>query len=337
MATRYRPERMAWRQLRVGALLVVALAILAYGIFQVGRIFDVFARRYSLYTRTTSAAGLTEGAPVTLAGQRIGQVSDIRFIPPELATGGNHLVIRLSINENVRSLIRADSRASFRTHGLLGDKYIDIEPGSAAAPVLPPGATIPSTPPVDYDDLLVQVAASLDDAQAVIHDLRGITARIGAGEGSLGALVADDALYRRALASTAELERLLNQLNTADGTLARLIDDPTLYGRLESALARIDTLAAGILAGQGTLGRLARDTALYERALGTFGRVDTALAGFAGLLDVAGNAEGTLQRLLTDPHAYDQLLKAIVDLQNLIADIRQNPRRYSPEIRVDIF
>ena len=54
------------KQARVGALLVVGLVLLVYAVILVGRIFDVFAERYTVITLLPSVAGLRTGAPVTL-------------------------------------------------------------------------------------------------------------------------------------------------------------------------------------------------------------------------------------------------------------------------------
>nr|NIP80082.1 MCE family protein [Gemmatimonadota bacterium]NIQ54979.1 MCE family protein [Gemmatimonadota bacterium]NIU75174.1 MCE family protein [Gammaproteobacteria bacterium]NIX44998.1 MCE family protein [Gemmatimonadota bacterium]NIY09223.1 MCE family protein [Gemmatimonadota bacterium] len=159
------------RQIRVGFVLILALLFLAYGIFQVGRLFDVFASRYTLVTLIESSAGLIEGAPVTLAGQRIGQVADIRFIPVDRRTDGTNVVVRLSVNEGVRDQIRRDSRAALQTQGLLGDRYIDISPGSASYAPLDPGDTLTTEPALDYEAVLYTAANTLDQVQAVVGDL----------------------------------------------------------------------------------------------------------------------------------------------------------------------
>src|SRR5687768_9768739 len=111
-----------WSRMRVLALLVVGLLLLAYAIYRVGKIFDVFASRYTLVTLVTDVAGLREGAPVTVAGQRVGQVSEIAFVPVNAKSGKNNLRVRIEVNEDARDQIRRDSRVFLRAQGLLGDK-----------------------------------------------------------------------------------------------------------------------------------------------------------------------------------------------------------------------
>lgn len=319
----------------MGVFLIVALAILAYAVYRVGDLFDVFADRYIVVTLVTRADGLLEGAPVTLAGQRVGQVEAIEFLPVD--SRRENLGIQMSINEDVREHVRADSYAQVRTQGLLGDKYIDIAPGSPSAPIVEPWDTIRGVDPVDTEELLASADATLDEIQAVAADLRMITGMLLSGQGTLGQLLVNDALYTRMAAAAGELESLLAAIHQSDGTLARIVRDPALYDELVGAVARVDSLAALALGGQGTLARLLRDDEAYERLLDMIAHADTAIAAFGGALGALTTGDGSLQRLLTDPALYDQLLKAVIDLQILIMDIRADPSRIRPEIYVDIF
>lgn len=324
-------------QVRVGIALGVGLLLLAYGVVRVGQLFDVFADRYPLVTLAPTAAGLLEGAPVTLAGQRVGQVERIDFIPIERQTGEEHIRITLSINRDVRAQIRGDSKAQIQTRGLLGDKFVDVQPGSPRYPMLQPGDTLPSEPVVDLATVLDNANRTLVGAQVTIRNLDRITAGLVRGEGTLGRLLKDEALYAQMIYTTRSLAVTLRAIHTADGTLARLIHDPTLYQELHRAVARVDSLGASILHGTGTLGQLVQNDSLYQSVLGTVVRADSAVAGIARMLGQSGDEQGTLQKVLTDPALYDQFLKAIVDLQTLVADIRAHPLRYRPEVNIEVF
>lgn len=324
----------AARQVRVGAVLILAIAILGYGIFQVGRLFDVFASRYTLVTLVEGSAGLIEGSPVTLAGQRVGQVGAIDFLPVEQRTDSANIRVLLSINRSVRDQIRSDSRAAVQTQGLLGDRFVNISPGSSAAPVLDPGDTIQSHPALDYDSVLRTAATALEQVQDVVIDLRAITGSMAAGQGTLGALLQDQRLYERMTTATNELAGLLRTVNRSDGTLSQLIRDPTLYNRLSTTLARLDSLGEVALDGEGTLGRLIRDDSLYSALVAVTGRADTTLAGVEGMVQDLADGDGAVARLLEDPELYDQLLKTVVDLQNLIQALREDPSALGPTIRV---
>ena len=74
MASTIQRKTFEWRQARVVVLILAGLALLAFAIYRVGKIFDVFADRYTIVTMLPNVAGLREGALVSLAGQRIGKV-----------------------------------------------------------------------------------------------------------------------------------------------------------------------------------------------------------------------------------------------------------------------
>jgi phospholipid/cholesterol/gamma-HCH transport system substrate-binding protein len=322
------------RQVRVIVVILIALIVLGYAVYQVGRLFDVFSERYPLVTLVESTAGLIEGAPVAVAGQRVGQVAEVRFIPVEERRGTANIYIRMSVSRSVRDQIREDSRAQLRTQGLLGDRLVDISPGSPGYAVLEPGDTIPAESPLDYEAVLQTAANTLDKVQRIVMDLEAVTGGLASGEGTLGALLVDDRLYDRMTTATTEMAGLLREVNRSDGTLARLIRDPALYDRMDQALVRLDSLGAVVLEGEGTLGRLVRDDSLYQSLLGVTGRADSTLAGIGGFLESVNQGEGSLARLMEDPALYDELLKTIVDLQALVAALRENPEALSPRIRV---
>jgi phospholipid/cholesterol/gamma-HCH transport system substrate-binding protein len=326
-----------WRQLRVAVLVVVALLLLAYGGYRVGQVFDVFARRYELTTMVPSALGLRVGAPVTLAGQRIGQVKAIEHIPVARKVGGNNLRIVVAVAQDVQDQIRSDSRAFLRTQGLLGDKFVDIEPGTAGARVLQPGDTLAAGESLDLDQFMMQASNALDQATGIVNSLQDLTGGLARGEGTLGHLLNDDQLYLNMNATTAELRTTLAEINRADGTFGRLIRDPALYQQLHGAVARVDSLGAMILYGSGSLSMLLREDSVYRGIMGMIGTADSAVTGVAGFVDRMTTGEGTIQRLMTDPELYDQFLRAVVDLQTMITDIRLNPDKYKPSIKVDFF
>ncbi|MGH7482539.1 MAG: MlaD family protein [Longimicrobiales bacterium] len=337
MATEVKRDRGYGRRVRVGALVLIAIGFLVLAVYQVGRIFNVFSSRYELVTLVPTAAGLREGAAVTLAGQRVGQLREIEFIPLMERTDTNNVSMILSVDEELREQIRENSRAYIRSQGLLGDKYIDISPGTRQYAVLEAGDTIPSGAIVDLETVLATASSTLEEAQLVLADIRGITGPMTAGEGTMGRLLRDDVLYERMIAATTELAVLLNSINESEGTFGRLIHDPTFYQRATGALAALDTLTTVALHSDGTLARLLRDDSLYVRAVGSMAALDSALIGVNQLVVRLNAGDGTLSRLLEDPELYDQLLKSVIDLQTLIIDIRENPGKYAPPIQVEVF
>jgi phospholipid/cholesterol/gamma-HCH transport system substrate-binding protein len=337
MAATVQRKTFEWRQARVGLLILAGLALLIFGIYRVGKIFDVFADRYTIVTLLPNVAGLREGALVSLAGQRIGKVEEIEFIPLRQKQGGNHLLLKLEVGEAVREQIRSDSRALVRAQGVLGDKYIDISPGTLRGQPLAAGDTIASTTAMDIEQFLVKASDAMERANVIVDDLRLITGGLARGEGTMGALLRDQQLYHRMMGATTEMNTLLEQVNRGDGALSRMINDPEMYHRLVSAAARVDSLAGLALHGNGSLSQLMRSDSLYRGLVGLTSKGDAAASELSALLQKTNRADGTFNRLLTDPRLFDELLKSVTDLQTLLADVRQNPKKYVPDVNVKVF
>lgn len=129
----------------VGAFVLAGILALAYLSVKLGGL-DIFdAGTYEISAKFTSATGLRRGAPVEMAGVRIGRVSGISL-------DGEDAKLTLRLDENIR--LSRDAIASIRTKGILGDKYISLSQGGAEK-TIPPGGRIRETePPIDIEKLI---------------------------------------------------------------------------------------------------------------------------------------------------------------------------------------
>lgn len=316
-----------WVQLRVGLLIVVALATLALGIFLVGQIGVVYGARYRLVTLMPSASGLMRGALVRVGGQDVGKVAAIEFVPFGERRGPEDVLkITLEVDRSVQEQIRTDSEARLLTQGLLGDKVIEIRPGTAAGAALQEGDTLRSTRPVDLEELLRSASDALGNAVVLLSDFREIADALLRGEGTAGRILTDDDLYRSFLDASGAMSTFLRSFE-GGGTLGRLARDSMLYVELRSAVAALDTVTQAIVEGRGTLGRLLWSDTLYARLVDTSLRADSILRRLE-------SGEGTAGMLVQDPALYENLNKLAVDLQGVLEEFRAQPRKYLPPITI---
>ena len=134
-------------ELIVGVFMVAGLLSFAYLAIKLGDVGVFSNDGYELTARYTSISGLKQDAPVELAGVKIGKVANIRLDNKE-----EQAVVTLSIDKGVT--IQDDSIASIRTAGLIGDKYIKIEPGGGER-ILKGGDDIQQTESaVDLEELI---------------------------------------------------------------------------------------------------------------------------------------------------------------------------------------
>ncbi len=310
-----------WDQLKVGALILAAIAILTIAVVKLGEAADLFTKRYTLVTFLSNSNGLQKGGTVTLAGQLAGNVRQIDFLPPSGDTTRN-LRVTLEVESRLSNLIREDSRIKLKSLGLLGDKVLDISPGTPRFAVLPAGDTIQSLPSLDYEAMLTQANGALTDVVALTHDLKAITGGIAHGDGTMGQLINNRTLYDQLNGTLTHLNSALGRLDRPNGTFGKMIDDPALYNHLVDVTAHLDTVLAQLHSSHSSVGRLLNDDTLYTHMVAVTSQADS-------LLRALSSGNGTAGRVINDPALYDKLNKALSDLGAILEDVRKNPRKYT--------
>jgi phospholipid/cholesterol/gamma-HCH transport system substrate-binding protein len=305
----------------VGALILVALLILAVAILKLGQAGNLFGKRYRLVAFISNASGLKLGGQVTVAGQLAGRIKDIDLLPPDLDTTRN-LRLVVEVDRGVSEQVRRDSRGRIRTQGVLGDKVFDISPGTPNYRVLRDGDTIPVSPSVDFETVVQMASGAVGQVVGLTQDLSKVTAGINRGEGTLGQLVTNRALYDQLNIALARTASLMASLENPRGTIGRMLNDPTFYNTLNRTVASVDTVVAQISKGNGSVGKLLRDDTLYVHLVNVVGRADSLVTSMS-----SGN--GTMQKLFTDQQLYDELVKTVTELNKVLADVRRDPRRYT--------
>jgi hypothetical protein len=125
---------------RVGVLVVMALVFLSIGVFLIGNKDFLFSSTYRLKAEFQNVAGLNNGAAVRIGGIHQGTVKEIDL--PSQPDG--KVTVVMNVKSETRNIIKKDSRASIKTEGLLGDKYVEISFGSPKADPMAKTGTIAS-------------------------------------------------------------------------------------------------------------------------------------------------------------------------------------------------
>ena len=150
---------------RVGVLVVMALVFLSIGVFLIGNKDFLFSSTYRLKAEFQNVAGLNNGAAVRIGGIHQGTVKEIDL---PLQPDGKVTVV-MNVKSETRNIIKKDSRASIKTEGLLGDKYVEISFGSPKADLIGEDGTIASEMQRDMSEQAQQIA---DEARAGIVAFR---------------------------------------------------------------------------------------------------------------------------------------------------------------------
>ncbi len=205
------------RVARLGAFIVVTLAVLAAGVFIIGSKEYLFRPTYQLKAQFDNVAGLAEGADVQVGGVHSGTVTGIE-LP---SRPGEKVSVVMELAKSTHEIIKQDSVASIQTEGLLGNQYMAISFGSAGQRDVKDGAVIQSEPPLQMADLLKKTNGILDSSQQAIQDaalatahLNSVSAKIDSGQGTVGALINDKQLYNNLAQSTTTLDATMLQAQT---------------------------------------------------------------------------------------------------------------------------
>ena len=315
-----RSSTLTWDQLRVGLVILLSVAIIGVAVYKLGEAANLFAKRYELIAYLPEANGLKAGGAVMVAGQLAGTVAKIDFLPVDNDTTRN-LKLTLAIDENVREQIRRDSKGKLRTLGLLGDKVFDIVPGTPKFAALVPGDTVRIAQSLDYEAVIAQASGAVTDMVALTRDLHAITGGIVKGEGTLGQLVTNRALYDQLNSTLGRANTMLASFQNPNGTVGRMLNDPAMYNKLIGVIGSTDSLVMSINSNKGTAGMLLRDTTLYHNLVGISRGADSLMKSLSG-------GQGTVGKFLSDQTLYDQLNKLVSDLSAILADIRKDPSKY---------
>jgi phospholipid/cholesterol/gamma-HCH transport system substrate-binding protein len=135
----------------VGIFVVIGLFAIAYMTVKLGNVGFLGENTYTLYAKFNKVTGLRVGNQVTMLGLNIGRVEAFNLDQKDLL-----VLVDLTINKGIE--IYDDAIASIKTEGLIGDKFISIDPGGGGD-LLESGDTITDTEsPTDIMDLISKYA-----------------------------------------------------------------------------------------------------------------------------------------------------------------------------------
>ena len=343
-----RTRSLAFAELKLGLIAVLAIVLAAAMIFAVGG-GGFWWQQYPLKTRFPNVAGVKSGSPVRVSGIEKGSVTKVEI-------AGTGAEVWLELEKNMRPLITDQSTATIGSISLLGEGAIDITARPDGTP-LRDWAYINSGPTLgSIAELTDKATSGLQEAKQLIQDIRSgkgtvgklftddavyreiqgfvdaaerVTSAIAAGQGTLGKLTKDPKLYNELEQSVANLNEVTGRMRAGEGTLGQLLNDPTLAKNLTGTSANLESISGRIKSGDGTIGKLINEDDVYKRIESLTNRFDT-------LAERLNTGQGTAGQLLQDKQLYENMNQAASELRGLIGDIRKDPKKYL-NVKVSIF
>jgi phospholipid/cholesterol/gamma-HCH transport system substrate-binding protein len=148
------PPRTYGLEFWVGVFTLFGVVCFAYLSINIGGMEFSGAGYYTIKARFTNVAGLKVGAPLEIAGVRVGDVKQI-------ALDGTDAMVTMRVKEHIS--VREDDIAQIRTKGIIGDRYIKLSPGGADD-LLAQGDQLSDTESaVEFEEIIGKFVHSLGD------------------------------------------------------------------------------------------------------------------------------------------------------------------------------
>jgi len=322
---------------RLGIFFALALIVAVIVLEMVGAA-DFFKKGYIISSSFKNAQELKKGDPVKMAGVEIGRVENIRLVDT---------MARVSMKIEGKYRLRTDSKATIKFAGLMGQNFVAIEGGTSSAPRIEPGGFIEAGSQPDLSELMAKlqnVASGVEgltksfsaenlstligpmndflrqnstNLTAILNNAASVTFQISQGQGTIGKLIYDPALYNTTMATVSSLQAvgsqaqtflsdargmlgkaggLMDEISTGQGTIGRLLKEDKLYVQTTAAMDSLQQILEKMNRGQGTVGKLINDETFLKNARMTLQKVDKATEGLEdqGPLSVLGIAVNTL-------------------------------------------
>lgn len=299
-----------------GGLLIAGVVAVAVFIFFLEDVRDLFHRTYTIVALVPDAPGLGTGSPVWVGGREVGEVKRVGFMPVAADTLGR-VWVSLSLPTRVQEQVRADSRVRLTSTSVIGERVVDILPGTLAAPILAPGDTLrirarPTAEGVTRRAGVVR--GQLDTLLVTVRELTPVA------QARLGALQAS---FARLDGARLEVERMRADLRANPG--AALLRDPEFTASLERAQRH----AAEIPAAVAQLGEQFRGTGELGPAwIRLQARADTLRTQLTAAEAMLGGTDGFVGRFQQDAALRNAIQGARAALDSLVAEARRNPLRF---------
>jgi phospholipid/cholesterol/gamma-HCH transport system substrate-binding protein len=346
-------QEVQWSQLKVGVLVLVALAALTALIFlMTGSTGGVFTGKIVLRSYFENAAGVKVGAPVNLEGVTVGNVTAIAIVPQRKLTP---VEVTYKIGAKYREAVHTDSRSSLETIGVLGDTVVDIDSKKATGPSVQNNAELQTNETPNLSDVIKSSQGTIEQLNTILAKVDSLADALNSGKGSIGQLINNPDLYNRAVATVNQLQKLVDSVSNGKGSIGKLVADDTLYNHVNDTVAKLDAMATSLDQGKGTIGKLLKDESLANNLNQSVTSANQLLAdinaGKGGLgmiakdpqfaarlrdtvdkldsvLNRVDSGQGTIGQLVVNPSLYNNLDQTLTESRGLISAVRENPKKY---------
>ncbi len=221
------------REMKVGVFVLMGIIIVGVVVFLIGQERSIFSRHVEYITTFSDVQGLKTGAPIRLSGIDVGTVGEVSH---SANLNDPRIHVELSLVRSEATRVRANATAKIVNKGLLGDKMVEIIPGTNDKPPFS-GTIIPGEDPTDFSNLVSQVEPIAEKTNRVLGNLEHMSKNLASEE-----------LNEDLRGSFRSVHFILKEVAEGKGYLHRLLSDPGEAERLSRAIGNLDKTSAELSA-----------------------------------------------------------------------------------------
>ena len=354
-------KEIQWSQLKVGSLVLAAMAVLIGLIFLMnGTSGGPFGRKIVLRSYFANAAGLKDGAVVSVDGVTVGNVTKTRVVPER---NPYPVEVTVQVGEKYWADLHTDSTERIAPAGVLGDSFVDIDSRHATGPQPANNSELKISGSPTIEEVIGSSQVSIEDIDQLVNKVGKLVDAIASGRGTVGALINDQAMEKNVASIAANLQTVTQALADGKGSLGKFLNDDSLYTKLDSTVDQLNSIVTDVNAGKGTAGKLLKDETVYNNfnsavknlndvlasinsgkgAAGEFvkdpvlgQKLNDAIANLDGILKSVNAGEGSAGQFVKNKSVYEHADETLDQAQQLIKSIREDPKKYLV-IRLKVF
>lgn len=281
------------KKIIVGLFIILGFILFTVAIFVIGSRENLFTPTFKINAEFETVSGLKTGASVRMNGISVGKVDNIDIKSKTI------VLVEMTLEKEVQKFIKKDSKATISSEGLVGNKIVELIPGSSEAPSVMDNEMLVTVKPVEVQDIISGLKETSDNATLITKDLSEITNRINNGEGTLGQLVNNDQLYRSVDSSMRGFVSISGNVNQILYKIAGAVDNMT--GDFSQLTVTIRKITADIA-------EITRKMNSSESIVGTL-LTDTLFA--YNLKSLMQNANATTKNLENGSFSFAQNMEAL--------------------------
>lgn len=293
------------KEVKVGLLALISGVILYLG-FNFLKGSDFFSPNNNYYVVYDNIGGLTESNTVMLNGWAVGRVKKIELLQNQ----GNKLRVTLDINKDV---VLTDSTAAvLASSSVLGGKAISLKIGPGNR-VLQDEDTLIASTEKDLSEMINEkITPITENVDTALVNLNVLIRKFQAMSGNIDATLVNLRATSTTLNSTlAQNQEAIKGIATNLNTLSASMNDPKTGVR--PMLGKFNSFA---------------DTLSQMQLAQTVERTNRSIASLNQMLTQINQGQGSLGKLTKNDSLYNNLNQFAADLDALVIDLKENPKRY---------